>query len=259
MPERQQRRKKRTAETVSQEKSKTSICPGLRTSGDSVPQAPIESSVADASQGSAKAIYQVSSSQAENTDLILWNKLGSNEEILNSEVGVNGVIQEPIGFAPVQHGNGVALKSGTAQVKFDEVFGDTFPDQGTIEFWWIPAHDENSSTGSHYAERALVLLNSDERRSSGTPWPRLRMTLYYRSHGGSSNHTNIRLDIQDDDTGEFRVAGGDYDLNFLAGQKMHVGIVWNKDWGIDPYSSLLRWRRRYVRIDRTPGLRPSHR
>jgi len=67
--------------------------------------------------------------------LVLSNKLGSITEIQNSEVGSNGIVTGPVSFAQVQHGLGVSLDQGTTQVKFDSIFGNAFPDAGTIEFW----------------------------------------------------------------------------------------------------------------------------
>jgi len=165
--------------------------------------------------------------------IILWNKLGSDSEVLNSEVGAGGTVSPPVGFAPVVHGSGVALEAGTAQVKFGGIFGTAFPDAGTVEFWWIPAHDENSSTGSHFDERYPFKISSDERHTSH--WlPTLQIEVGYRSIGGASDLTIVRFEYHENATNtDYRVTRF-YDLDFPAGQPMHVAVTWDKSWGVNP-------------------------
>ncbi len=159
-------------------------------------------------------------------DLLLWNKLGSDSEVLNSETGVNGVLTQPVHYLPIQYDDGVALAKGTAQVKFDSPFGTAFPAAGTIEFWWVPGHSENTSTGSHYAEREAFVLSSDQTWTITSPpdFPAVNLNLVYRSHG-PVDQTVIQF-WAEDAGGTIHNYGTVYDLNFIEGELHHFAVVW---------------------------------
>lgn len=156
-------------------------------------------------------------------DPIFWNRLGSETEIQNSEFGVNGQLTNPLSFAAVEHGDGVGLATGSAQVVYDNFFGNTFPDAGTIEFWWIPGRDENSSTGSHFDEREAISITSDELDSNNFP----DSHFHIMQHSGNYlNTTRLSFGIQEN--AQFNI---NYDLDYLAGSKMHVAVTWDKALG----------------------------
>jgi len=74
--------------------------------------------------------------------LLLWNKLGSDEEVQNSEVGPNFSIPEgaQLDYDPVQYGDGIfSLSEDTVSkihVPSDELFsGAGGKDKGCVEFW----------------------------------------------------------------------------------------------------------------------------
>ncbi len=171
-------------------------------------------------------LYIPANLYANQGNVVLWNKLGSEEEILTSEIGSDGDISPAIGFTPIEHGDGVALKSGVPQVKFDRPFGTSFPDAGTIEFWWVPGRDENSSTGSHFDEREAVVITSDAKRSNNFP----EMGIYLMSHSGNyGDRTRVAMVLGDQD----RIII-EYDFDFLAGDKIHVAVTWDKTLGASP-------------------------
>jgi hypothetical protein len=167
--------------------------------------------------------------RAEGTEhLLLWNKLGSEQEVLNSEVGAKGVIEGEVQYAP---GKGVALQTGNSLVKYDRPFGAEFPEAGCLEFRWIPAHDEDSSTGSHNAERNPFILSSEQRRAGGCPF--MEIFIMYRTWApGYANRTVVYFVMYDEGSAH-DLAGivCAYDLNFTAGQPMHLALSWNKEWG----------------------------
>lgn len=74
--------------------------------------------------------------------LVLWNKLGSEEEVRHSEVGPNGEIVGEVLFELGQHGNGFRSAQRTGDPNIPDNF-IRFPlsglgPQGTIEIWYHP-------------------------------------------------------------------------------------------------------------------------
>lgn len=72
--------------------------------------------------------------------LVLWNKLGSEAEILNSEFGANGtIVGTAYAFEPAQHGNGYVRKAIWANyVMFPASVLDNLRERGAIELWVNP-------------------------------------------------------------------------------------------------------------------------
>lgn len=74
--------------------------------------------------------------------LILWNKLGSAEEIQNSEYGPNGVITGDLFFLPAQHGTGFKAQPRTGDHNIPDNFVDFgnlgLGQRGCMEFWYQP-------------------------------------------------------------------------------------------------------------------------
>jgi|GEM_PF-4533311 len=72
--------------------------------------------------------------QNSSQELVLWNKMGNDTRMTNSEFGVAGSISGPQQYAPVQHkyGHALASKSGDTWARFYEPFDTFFPDEGCI-------------------------------------------------------------------------------------------------------------------------------
>ncbi|MBN1877696.1 MAG: hypothetical protein JXA33_25965 [Anaerolineae bacterium] len=72
--------------------------------------------------------------------LVLWNKLGSDDEVLHSEVGANGtIIGTSYAYEPAQHGNGYIRKAtGQNYVQFPASVLSNLSYRGTIELWITP-------------------------------------------------------------------------------------------------------------------------
>jgi hypothetical protein len=72
--------------------------------------------------------------------LVLWNKLGSDSEVLNSEVGPNGTIAgSSYAYEPAKYGNGYVRKAGGENcVQFPGSVLHNLNHRGTIELWVNP-------------------------------------------------------------------------------------------------------------------------
>ncbi|MCI5125747.1 MAG: hypothetical protein D3925_15060, partial [Candidatus Electrothrix sp. AR5] len=162
-----------------------------------------------------------------NDSMLLWNRLGSADEVENSEIGVNGQVTESVSYAPVQDGNGVAVTSNTGLVSFPQPFGVKLPDQGAIEFWWKPQYAEDyRPSSSHLNERDVITWSGGK---DDYNWPRALFRMFFGGHGGSERHTTVALASRPQSAGGiYRSYGLRYDLNFAGGELMHVGIVWDK-------------------------------
>jgi len=67
--------------------------------------------------------------------LIFWNKLGSDQEAQNSEIGPNGTVFGVHSYNPVQFGNGFTPNEGWANARIEYPGGFINPEAGTVEFW----------------------------------------------------------------------------------------------------------------------------
>ena len=70
--------------------------------------------------------------------LILWNKLGSDAEVQNSEVGPDGIINGNVIFDEVQFNNGV-MNETYSNISFDNCFFNG--EKGCVEFWFKTSFD----------------------------------------------------------------------------------------------------------------------
>ena len=74
------------------------------------------------------------------TGLVLWNKLGSSEEIQNSEIGLNGtIIGSDYAFETAKYGTGYVRKAiGSNYVSFPQTILQNLKRRGTVELWVNP-------------------------------------------------------------------------------------------------------------------------
>ena len=91
------------------------------------------------------SLLVMSMNVAANSDgLVLWNKLGSQTEIENSEVGPDGFIYgSGISFVPGYFGNGFTSGSRKTGPNFGswEAINPNYDQRGTVEFWWKAPKD----------------------------------------------------------------------------------------------------------------------
>jgi hypothetical protein len=73
-------------------------------------------------------------------EVLLWNKLGSLDEVLHSEIGPDGtVIGAAYAFEPAQFGHGYVRKAmGANYVVFPASLLDDLTERGTLELWINP-------------------------------------------------------------------------------------------------------------------------
>jgi len=76
--------------------------------------------------------------------LVLWNKLGSLEEAEQSAVGPWFVASGTLEFVDAVHGKGLQKVVTSSNLLTTDVY-DGPTDNCTIEFWWVPDHDEDGS------------------------------------------------------------------------------------------------------------------
>jgi hypothetical protein len=151
--------------------------------------------------------------------VVLWNKLGSNAEVENSEIGPNGSIHNgPIAFHPGQFGNGFQSRDGLGKsgVYFGpwEDINPYYDEAGTIEFWWRAPRDYDEP---HSAPDEIFVSSN-----WGLPWPAPFQLLYrWREPIGGfefrptlENNSSIPLH-----TGKI--------APFEADQWVHVAFVWD--------------------------------
>ncbi|WP_445367918.1 hypothetical protein ACH5Y9_24465 [Methylomonas sp. BW4-1] len=77
--------------------------------------------------------------QAETGNVVLWNKLGSNTEVINSEVGPSGSIQgNQYAYEPAKFGNGYVRKALWNWIEFPAQIMTSLAQKGTISMWIVP-------------------------------------------------------------------------------------------------------------------------
>lgn len=80
-----------------------------------------------------------STAQAETGNVVLWNKLGSNTEVVNSEVGPSGSIQgNNYAYEPAKFGNGYVRKALWNWIEFPAQIMTSLGTKGTISMWIVP-------------------------------------------------------------------------------------------------------------------------
>jgi hypothetical protein len=160
--------------------------------------------------------------------LVLWNKLGSQAEIENSEVGPDGFIYgSGLSFVPGKFGNGFTSGTNISGPNFGPwlTINPDYTKAGTIEFWWKPARNYNEGNSS-----------PDETFSSGawqpTPWAPL--TLMYRWRENPAGLGGFEFSVADKPGTSYNFI---YQTGkvapFSAGEWVHVAYVWDTEGGLN--------------------------
>lgn len=78
--------------------------------------------------------------------LVLWNKLGSDIEVQNSQAGPNGQVVGTLGYLPGQFGNGLSSPIFTSDeyTNYSRYDNLTLNQQGCVEFWYQPTWNDPS-------------------------------------------------------------------------------------------------------------------
>ncbi len=164
------------------------------------------------------AVFMGSVTQAD--QILLWNTLGSRQEIENSKIGPNGtVFGSGIQFVPGRFGNG--FTSGTSSTGPDfglwEQINPNYDERGTVEFWWKP--DRDYDEGNSPPDTIFV---------SGVwslpfPYP---FQLLYRWREKPNGMGGFDFQVEGVDGRAHYLYTGKV-APFQAGQWVHVAFVWD--------------------------------
>ncbi len=146
-----------------------------------------------------------------NKKLILWNKLGSEGEVINSEVGGHGTINNEIDFQEARYGNGAHSGTPETYIWFTNQNFTGLERRGTVEYWFAADFDLDSMPESH-----IVSIGTKPKEPG---------------HNGGIIHTQI------DKEGNYCLAmnAGEEDnsvilkrlpVDFSAGELHHTRICW---------------------------------
>jgi len=80
---------------------------------------------------------------------VLWNKLGSDAQVQNSEVGSNGNISGSVEYGTVKFGNGTKPSAGDGRIYFPSAILQS-NNAGCIEFWLNPSLAKTNYITSFY-------------------------------------------------------------------------------------------------------------
>ncbi len=105
--------------------------------------------------------------------LVLWNKLGSIDEVKNGEKGPGFRIKGTPSFEASRYSNGIYFEKGVEYIYTPSYIIDK--DKGCIEFWWKPDYDYNKT------DRSLNSMFCGIAESFGEmEYGRLRLGIFYR-------------------------------------------------------------------------------
>lgn len=154
--------------------------------------------------------------------LVLWNKLGSINEIGKSEIGPNGKAVGPIDFGLVKFGNGVIPKDGNFESGVDFPSSIFNPESGTIEFWMKPFFAPKAFDYGVYGFINNAYINSSWRQPIAWFW-----------HNPNSIQVDFRFGRE---TG---VALSFDDFNPELNNPVHMALVWDRN-GVEGTDETIR-------------------
>jgi len=169
---------------------------------------------------------------ADSVDPVFWNKLGSIDEITNSDAGpAVEIFGTPI-FESAQFDNGVYFETETEYLR---TTSDILPLQkGCVEFWWRPHYDYNNQS-KYYNCR---FWGSSIGVPGPSPYGKIRP-------GGFYNYENSSFAIQilfTDNSGSNYVLKHAPAKPFYANDLVHIAYVWDVDTRIEGQYSLAMYQ-----------------
>ncbi|MBN1897847.1 MAG: hypothetical protein JW827_03635 [Spirochaetes bacterium] len=176
--------------------------------------------------------------------LILWNKLGSDIEVQNSEIGPDGSPNGVI-YAPCKFSNGFKPVGDRNYIDFDN---NVIQDQGCIEFWWKP--DEN---WNYAVSQKSVFLDS---QSMNYP-PNDSWGLWF-SYVHHSQIISVAHSVMDS-MGHYTSVGGSFTpvTTWSANDLVHIAMVWDRNKQIEGQYSLAVYINGILQQGYTDDLGPS--
>ncbi len=182
------------------------------------------------------------------SNLILWNKLGSDFEIANSEVGPNLVKNGSPSYDPSKYGNGAHSPNDEADnFTCDSSFLPK--DKGCVEFWWKPSFNWDSSDGMN-----LSFFFNVEDRGPTVPDDTVELSCIYMADenlfyfvyaskkAGEPSCTALMQIIP---------------TPFNAGDIMHLAFVWDINKSIEGQYSLALYQNGVLIGSDTNSLKPQ--
>ena len=150
---------------------------------------------------------------------VLWNGMGSEEEVQESRVGPGGKLHWKVKFMPGKTGQGVSSGKGKGGVNFGpwEKIHPEYDQRGTVEFWWQPRRNYDDHNGS--PDEVFV--------SGATKSPhRLPFQALYRWRTSKGYPGGFTIQVSDGDGEEHYFQAGQV-AHFKANDWMHVSYVWD--------------------------------
>lgn len=170
---------------------------------------------------------------AQANQIVLWNKLGSEKEILNSEIGLNGnIVGGNFTYEPGQFGNGFVRQSTGDQYvtfSFSPPTSNQLMERGTVELWIaskVPAPVP-------YDYGVFGLVNAPYGPSMG---PDGIMLFWGDGVTGRGLMGNIHID---NGSTQFFTQWEANQFVAVPGVPFHVAMTWDVD-GIDDSTDTLR-------------------
>ncbi|MCD4813750.1 LamG domain-containing protein [bacterium] len=153
--------------------------------------------------------------------LLLWNKLGSDTEVLNSEVGPNGMIVGDLLYLSGQYGNGYepAERTGDHNIADNYIQYENLQlgPKGCIEFWYQP-NWSSSSVGHNVCLLYYTIMNS-----INDPEQPLGIQIHYNDW-----QNNLILTVRDDDTNNvFRTMAPGSIPGWSTSTPFHMALTWD--------------------------------
>ncbi len=154
--------------------------------------------------------------------LVLWNILGSAEDIQHSKVGPSGTIHgQGVSFVSGKRGKGLTSGHGKAGPNFGpwEKINPEYHRAGTVEFWWKPARDYDEPNSP-----------PDEIFVSGKwqrPW-NLPFQMLYRWRENKGCLGGFDFQVADGQRQQHYLCTGKV-VPFKAGDWLHVAFAWDMD------------------------------
>jgi len=154
-------------------------------------------------------------------ELKLWNRLGSIEEVTNSEVGPNGeIVGSPV-FTLCKFNNGVYVEDENHWISFNSSEFDV--NSGCIEFWWKSPGD-SSVIDPNYGKFVGICVSG---MGVSLPYGKCRIIFH-----------NLRKQVQfqysfHDDSGVNNIYLISDVIPYTQDELIHWAIVWDKNGRIE--------------------------
>ncbi len=162
--------------------------------------------------------------------LLLWNKLGSDLEVQNSEVGIDLNIKGTPTYASCKFDNGIYFPSNeTHNIDCDSSIVPL--DKGCIEFWWKPTFNWDNVSPTNWSAFINISIHSPLKPATNTTI----LMFQYNPASSLFGFYYYWVDSGDNYIMKFITVPP---LSFNANDIIHLAIAWDKDNNIEGQYSL---------------------